>query len=133
MSPAIASLAMRPTVDTTFCPNVTVGLVTGGNNTTPDVQYAMIASSNSFTVSNVPQSIRAKVIAKRDQIKAEAEAGSTMANSTPSMINSNNPPITAQQFGEGLKEVFTKQIPGVAKNVWGGTKGFFKGLFGVGN
>jgi hypothetical protein len=26
-----------------------------------------------------------------------------------------------------------QQIPGVAKNVWGGTKGFFKGLFGVGN
>jgi len=106
----------------------------GGSTDSNDVEaYALELLNNpDFTVSNVPQNIRAKVIAKRDQIKAEAEAGSTMANSTPAMIN-NNPPITAQQFGEGLKEVFTKQIPGVAKNVWGGTKGFFKGLFGGGN
>ncbi len=111
------------------------GSSSGGTSDSNDIEaYALELLNNpDFTVSNVPQSIRAKVIAKRDQIKAEAEAGSTMANSTPSMINSNNPPITAQQFGEGLKEVFTKQIPGVAKNVWGGTKGFFKGLFGVGN
>jgi len=111
------------------------GSSSGGTSDSNDIEaYALELLNNpEFTVSNVPQSIRAKVIAKRDQIKAEAEAGSTMANSTPSMINSNNPPITAQQFGEGLKEVFTKQIPGVAKNVWGGTKGFFKGLFGVGN
>jgi murein DD-endopeptidase MepM/ murein hydrolase activator NlpD len=104
------------------------GSGTDGN----DVEaYALELLNNpNFSISNVPQSIRGQVITKRDQIKAEAET--SMANSTPAMID-NTPPITAQQFGAGLQDVFTKQIPGVAKNVWGGTKGFFKGLFGSGN
>jgi hypothetical protein len=104
------------------------GSGTDGN----DVEaYALELLNNpNFSISNVPQSIRGQVITKRDQIKAEAET--SMANSTPAMID-NTPPITAQQFGAGLQDVFTKQIPGVAKSVWGGTKGFFKGLFGSGN
>ena len=108
------------------------GSGTGTGTDANDVEsYALELLNNpNFLISNVPQSIRGQVITKRDQIKAEAETA--MANSTPAMID-NTPPITAQQFGSGLQDVFTKQIPGVAKNVWGGTKGFFKGLFGSGN
>ncbi|OQA36622.1 MAG: LysM domain protein [Parcubacteria group bacterium ADurb.Bin326] len=104
----------------------------GSGNDGNDVEaYALELLNNpNFSISNVPQSIRGQVITKRDQIKAEAE--SATANSTPAIID-NTPPITAQQFGAGLQDVFTKQIPGVAKSVWGGTKGFFKGLFGSGN
>ena len=104
----------------------------GSGTSGGDVEaYALELLNNpNFSISNVPQSIRGQVITKRDQIKAEAE--SATANSTPEIID-NTPPITAQQFGSGLQDVFTKQIPGLAKNVWGGTKGFFKGLFGSGN
>ena len=105
---------------------------TGSGTDGGDVEaYALELLNNpNFSISNVPQSIRGQVITKRDQIKAEAETAT--ANSTPAMID-NTPPITAQQFGSGLQDVFTKQIPGLAKNVWGGTTGFFKGLFGRGN
>lgn len=108
------------------------GSGTGTGTDANDVEsYALELLNNpNFLISNVPQSIRGQVITKRDQIKAEAETA--MANSTPAMVD-NTPPITAQQFGSGLQDVFTKQIPGVAKNVWGGTKGFFSGLFGSGN
>lgn len=92
--------------------------------------YALELLNNpNFTIDNVPQAIRAKVLQKRDEIKNQAASAST----PDTILNlGDQPHVTAQQFGKGLKEVFTKQIPGTAKTAWGGTKGFFSGLFGGG-
>lgn len=57
-----------------------------------------------------------------------AEADKVAAASQPVQ-----PPITAQNFGAGLKDVFTQKIPSLAKAGYSGTKNFFKGLFGIGN
>ena len=102
---------------------------TGG--ATSDVEsYALELLNNpNFSIANVPQNIRGQVLAKRDQIVSDAnQADQAAAASQPS-----EPPITAQNFGAGLKDVFTQQIPNLAKSGYGTTKNFFKGLFGIGN
>ena len=102
-----------------------------GDGTPSDVEsYALELLNNpNFLISNVPQNIRGQVLAKRDQIVNDAaQADQAAAASQPAQ-----PPITAQNFGAGVKDVFTQQIPSLAKAGYSGTKNFFKGLFGIGN
>jgi hypothetical protein len=102
-----------------------------GDGTAGDVEsYALELLNNpNFLISNVPQNIRGQVLAKRDQIVNDAaQADQAAAASQPAQ-----PPITAQNFGAGVKDVFTQQIPSLAKAGYSGTKNFFKGLFGIGN
>ena len=102
-----------------------------GDGSTGDVEaYALELLNNpNFSIANVPQNIRGQVLAKRDQIVNDAnEADQAAAASQP-----NQPPITAQDFGAGVKDVFTQKIPSLAKAGYTGTKNFFKGLFGIGN
>ena len=103
----------------------------GSDGGASDVEsYALELLNNpNFSIANVPQNIRGQVLAKRDQIVNDAnQADQAAAASQPSQ-----PPITAQNFGAGVKDVFTKQIPSLAKSGYGTTKNFFKGLFGIGN
>ena len=102
-----------------------------GDGTASDVEsYALELLNNpNFSIANVPQNIRGQVLAKRDQIVKDAnQADEAAAASQPSQ-----PPITAQDFGAGVKDVFTQKIPSLAKAGYTGTKNFFKGLFGIGN
>jgi len=102
-----------------------------GDGTSSDVEsYALELLNNpNFSIANVPQNIRGQVLAKRDQIVNDAnQADQAAAASQPSQ-----PPITAQQFGSGVKDVFTQKIPGLAKSGYNTTLNFFKGLFGIGN
>ena len=102
-----------------------------GDGTASDVEsYALELLNNpNFSIANVPQNIRGQVLAKRDQIVNDAnQANEAAAASEPSQ-----PPITAQNFGAGVKDVFTQKIPSLAKSGYTGTKNFFKGLFGIGN
>ena len=102
-----------------------------GDGTASDVEsYALELLNNpNFSIANVPQNIRGQVLAKRDQIVNDAnQADEAAAASQPSQ-----PPITAQDFGAGVKDVFTQKIPSLAKAGYTGTKNFFKGLFGIGN
>ena len=99
--------------------------------TSGDVEsYALELLNNpNFLIANVPQNIRGQVLAKRDQIVNEA----AQANQAAAAQQDNTPPITAQQYGAGLQDVFTQKIPSLAKSGYNTTKNFFKGLFGVGN
>jgi hypothetical protein len=103
----------------------------GSGGDTSDVEsYALELLNNpNFSIANVPQNIRGQVLAKRDQIVNDAsQADQAAAASQPASV-----PITAQNFGSGVKDVFTKQIPSLAKSGYSTTKDFFKGLFGIGN
>jgi hypothetical protein len=92
--------------------------------------YALELLNNpNFLIANVPQNIRGQVLAKRDQIVNEA----AQANQAAAASQPTQPSITAQQFGGGVKDVFTQQIPSLAKSGYNTTKNFFKGLFGIGN
>ena len=102
-----------------------------GDGSSSDVEaYALELLNNpNFSIANVPQNIRGQVLAKRDQIVNDANvADQAAAASQPSQ-----PPITAHDFGAGVKDVFTQKIPSLAKAGYTGTKNFFKGLFGIGN
>lgn len=106
-----------------------------GSGSSGDIEaYALELLNNpNFTVSNVPQDIRAQVLQKRDQIVAEANAQQEADARAAEALKSGQPKITAQDFGAGVKDVFTKQIPSLAKSGYSTTKDFFKGLFGIGN
>lgn len=100
----------------------------GTGGATSDVEsYALELLNNpSFLIANVPQNIRGQVLAKRDQIVNDAnQANQAAAASQPSQ-----PSITAHDFGSGVKDVFTQQIPSLAKSGFNTTKNFFKGLIG---
>ena len=102
-----------------------------GDGTASDVEsYALELLNNpNFSIANVPQNIRGQVLAKRDQIVNDAN----QANEAAAASQPTQPPITAQDFGAGVKDVFTQKIPSLAKAGYTGTKNFFKGLFGIGN
>ena len=101
-----------------------------GGDTSDVESYALELLNNpNFSIANVPQNIRGQVLAKRDSIVNEAN----QANEAAAANQPSQPPITAQQFGSGVKDVFTQQIPSLAKSGYNTTKNFFKGLFGVGN
>jgi LysM repeat protein len=106
-----------------------------GSGSSGDIEaYALELLNNpNFTVSNVPQDIRAQVLQKRDQIVAEANAQQEADARAAEALKSGQPKITAQDFGAGVKDVFTKQIPSLAKSGYSTTKDFLKGLFGIGN
>ncbi len=107
----------------------------GDGGTTSDIEaYALELLNNpNFTASNIPQNIRAQVLQKRDQIIAEANAQQQADAQAAEALKSSQPKITAQQFGSGVKDVFTEKIPSLAKSGYNSTKNFLKGLFGIGN
>ena len=107
----------------------------GDGGSASDVEaYALELLNNpNFTASNVPQNIRAQVLQKRDQIIAEANTQQQSDAQAAEALKSSQPKITAQQFGSGVKDVFTQKIPSLAKSGYNTSKNFFKGLFGVGN
>ena len=107
----------------------------GDGGSASDVEaYALELLNNpNFTASNVPQNIRAQVLQKRDQIIAEANTQQQADAQAAEALKSSQPKITAQQFGSGVKDVFTQKIPSLAKSGYNTSKNFFKGLFGVGN
>ncbi len=99
-----------------------------GGGATSDVEsYALELLNNpNFSIANVPQNIRGQVLAKRDQIVNDAnQADQAAAASQPQQ-----PPVTAHDFGAGVKDVITQKIPSLAKSGFNTTKNFFKGLFG---
>jgi len=96
--------------------------------------YALELLNNpNFTASNIPQNIRAQVLQKRDQIMAEASAQQQADMATAEAQKASQPTITAQNFGAGVKDTFTKTIPNIAKSGYNTSKNFLKGLFGIGN
>ncbi|GMU25814.1 MAG: hypothetical protein AMXMBFR16_07190 [Candidatus Uhrbacteria bacterium] len=96
--------------------------------------YALELLNNpNFTASNVPQGIRAQVLQKRDQIIAEANAQQQADAQAAEALKASQPKMTAQDFGAGVKDVFTQKIPSLAKSGYNTSKNFFKGLFGIGN
>ena len=98
----------------------------GGSSDSDIESYALELLNNpNFSISDVPQSVRGAVLTKRDDIVNQA----LMANSTPA--TSTSVPITAHDFGAGLKDTFTQTIPGIAKSAYSGTTNFLKGLFGM--
>ncbi len=100
----------------------------GSGGDTSDVEsYALELLNNpNFSIANVPQNIRGQVLAKRDQIVNDAnQADQAAAASQPQQS-----PITAHDFGAGVKDVFTQKIPSLAKSGFNTTKNFFKGLIG---
>ena len=103
----------------------------GAGGDTSDVEsYALELLNNpNFSIANVPQNIRGQVLAKRDQIVNDAN----VADQAAAAAQPSQPGITAQQFGSGVKDVFTQKIPSLAKSGYNTTKDFFKGLFGIGN
>jgi len=106
----------------------------GGGSSSDVEAYALELLNNpNFTASNVPQNIRAQVLQKRDQIIAEANAQQQADAATAQALKSGQPKITAQDFGAGVKDVFTQQIPSLAKSGYNTGKSFLKGLFGIGN
>lgn len=109
------------------------GSGSGDGGSSSDVEaYALELLNNpNFSVSNVPQGIRAQVLQKRDQIIAEANAQQQADAAMAEAMKSSQPRITAQDFGAGVKDTFTKTIPNLAKSGFNTTKDFFKGLFGL--
>lgn len=105
-----------------------------GGSTSDIEAYALELLNNpNFTASNVPQNIRAQVLQKRDQIIAEANAQQQADAAAAEALKAGQPKITAQDFGAGVKDVFTQQIPNLAKSGFNTSKNFLKGLFGIGN
>jgi LysM repeat protein len=100
----------------------------GSDGGSSDVEaYALELLNNpNFAITNVPQSIRGQVLAKRDQIVNDANA----ADQAAAASQPQQPPLTAHDFGAGVKDVFTQKIPSLAKSGYNSTKNFFKGLFG---
>ena len=107
----------------------------GDGGSASDVEaYALELLNNpNFTASNVPQGIRAQVLQKRDQIIAEANAQQQADAQAAEALKASQPKMTAQDFGAGVKDVFTQKIPSLAKSGYTTSKNFFKGLFGIGN
>ncbi len=107
----------------------------GDGGSASDVEaYALELLNNpNFTASNVPQNIRAQVLQKRDQIIAEANAQQQADAQAAEALKASQPKMTAQDFGAGVKDVFTQKIPSLAKSGYNTSKNFFKGLFGIGN
>ncbi len=107
----------------------------GDSGSASDVEaYALELLNNpNFTASNVPQNIRAQVLQKRDQIIAESNTQQQADAQAAEALKSSQPKITAQDFGAGVKDVFTQKIPSLAKSGYNTSKNFFKGLFGIGN
>ena len=107
----------------------------GDGGSASDVEaYALELLNNpNFTASNVPQNIRAQVLQKRDQIIAETNTQQQADAQAAEALKASQPKITAQQFGSGVKDVFTQKIPSLAKSGYNTSKNFFKGLFGIGN
>jgi hypothetical protein len=105
----------------------------GDGGSSSDIEsYALELLNNpNFTVSNVPQGIRAQVLQKRDQIIAEANAQQEADARAAEALKAGQPKITAQDFGAGVKDTFTKTIPSIARSGFNTTKDFFKGLFGL--
>ncbi len=111
------------------------GSGSGDGGSASDVEaYALELLNNpNFTPSNVPQGIRAQVLQKRDQIVAEANAQQQADAQAAEALKASQPKLTAQDFGAGVKDVFTQKIPSLAKSGYNTGKNFFKGLFGIGN
>src|SRR3989344_4418203 len=106
----------------------------GGGSSSDVEAYALELLNNpNFTASNVPQNIRAQVLQKRDQIIAEANTQQQADTAAAQALKASQPKITAQDFGAGVKDVFTQQIPNLAKSGYNTGKSFLKGLFGIGN
>jgi len=105
----------------------------GDSGTSSDIEsYALELLNNpNFSVSNVPQGIRAQVLQKRDQIVAEANAQQQADAAAAEALKASQPKLTARDFGGGVKDTFTKTIPNLAKSGYNTTKDFFKGLFGI--
>lgn len=104
----------------------------GDGGSTGDIEsYALELLNNpNFSVSNVPQNIRAQVLQKRDQIVAEANAQQAADAAAAQALRDGQPKITAKDFGAGVKDTFTQTIPNLAKSGFNTTKDFFKGLLG---
>ncbi len=102
----------------------------GGSESDSDIEsYALELLNNpNFAIANVPQSIRGAVLSKRDEIVNQASQADAAAAASQ---QSNSVPITAHDFGAGLKDTFTQTIPGIAKSAYSGTSNFIKGLFGM--
>jgi LysM repeat protein len=100
----------------------------GSGGDTSDVEsYALELLNNpNFSIANVPQNIRGQVLAKRDQIVNDA----AQADQAAAAAQPPGTPITAHDFGAGVKDVFTQKIPSLAKSGYNSTRNFFKGLFG---
>ncbi len=95
--------------------------------------YALELLNNpNFSISSVPQNIRAQVLTKRDQIVSEANSQQAADAAAAEALKNGQPRITAQDFGAGVKDTFTQTIPNLAKSGFNTTKDFFKGLFGIG-
>lgn len=107
----------------------------GDSGSASDIEaYALELLNNpNFTASNVPQGIRGQVLKKRDQIIAEANAQQQADAQAAEALKASQPKMTAQDFGAGVKDVFTQKIPSLAKSGYNTSKNFFKGLFGIGN
>jgi LysM repeat protein len=103
----------------------------GGSSSDIESYALELLNNPNFTVSNVPQNIRAQVLQKRDQIVAEANAQQEADAAAAQALKSGQPKITAQDFGAGVKDTFTKTIPNIAKSGFNTTKDFFKGLLGI--
>ncbi|MEN9614011.1 MAG: hypothetical protein RLZZ347_318 [Candidatus Parcubacteria bacterium] len=104
----------------------------GGVSSSDVEAYALELLNNpNFSISTVPQKIRAQVLAKRDQIVADSNSQADADAQAAAALQASQPHITAQQFGGGVKDVFTQQIPSLAKSGYNTTKDFFKGLFGI--
>ena len=115
--------------------NVTGRKVASGSDggvASSDVEaYALELLNNpNFQISNVPQKIRAQVLAKRDSIVNEANSQQQADAQAAEALKASQPPVTAHDFGAGVKDVFTQKIPSLAKSGYSTTKNFFKGLFG---
>ncbi len=104
----------------------------GEGETESDIEsYALELLNNpNFLLNNVPQKIRAQVIKKRDQIKAEAEAQAQQAIAQ----QPEQPPVNAEQVGEsigtGVRKFTTETIPNFGKGLYRGLRGYFRGLQG---
>ena len=105
----------------------------GGSSSDVEAYALELLNNPNFTASNVPQNIRAQVLQKRDQIIAEANTQQQADSAAAQALKSSQPKITAQDFGAGVKDVFTQQIPSLAKSGFNTSKNFLKGLFGIGN
>src|SRR3989338_7660055 len=105
----------------------------GGSASDVEAYALELLNNPNFTASNVPQNIRAQVLQKRDQIISEANTQQQADAAAAQALKASQPKITAQDFGAGVKDVFTQKIPNVAKAGFNTSKNFFKGLFGIGN
>jgi hypothetical protein len=98
----------------------------GGGSSDVEAYALELLNNPNFSIANVPQNIRGQVLAKRDQIVNDANA----ADQAAAAAQPPSTPITAHDFGAGVKDVFTQKIPSLAKAGYTSTKNFFKGLFG---